>query len=98
MKWESWFSSLLNNLSVSISSCNKFRKPIGDDHILAITKDNDYLQNPGKQAKVKEYERQIDQMVYKLYGLTSDEIKVPIKSELPVDRESPVLFNDIKSE
>ncbi|MEW6096666.1 MAG: hypothetical protein AB1567_09095 [bacterium] len=29
-----------------------------------------------KQAKVKEYEHQIDQMVYKLYGLTEDEIKI----------------------
>lgn len=30
----------------------------------------------GRQAKVKEYERQIDQMVYKLYGLTEEEIKI----------------------
>lgn len=28
------------------------------------------------QARVKEYERQIDQMVYKLYGLTKEEIKI----------------------
>lgn len=28
------------------------------------------------QAKVKDYERQIDQMVYKLYGLTEEEIKI----------------------
>lgn len=34
------------------------------DKILAITKDDDYLDNPDKQAKVKEYEHQIDQMVY----------------------------------
>jgi hypothetical protein len=26
--------------------------------------------------RVKEYERQIDQMVYKLYGLTDEEIKI----------------------
>lgn len=44
--------------------------------IHAITKDNDYLHNPTKQAKVKEYEKQIDLMVYKLYGLTDEEIKV----------------------
>ena len=43
--------------------------------ILAITKDDNYLQNPTKQAKVKEYEQQIDQMVYELYGLTKKEIK-----------------------
>ena len=29
-----------------------------------------------KIAKVKEYERRIDQMVYKLYGLTEEEIKI----------------------
>jgi len=46
------------------------------DQILAITKDEDYLANPTKQAKVKEYERQIDQMVYELYGLTPEEIGV----------------------
>jgi len=36
----------------------------------------DYLENPQKQAKVKEYERQIDQLVYKLYGLTDKEINI----------------------
>jgi hypothetical protein len=46
------------------------------DKILAITKDDDYLQNSAKQAQVKEYERQIDQMVYELYGLTEEEIKI----------------------
>ena len=44
--------------------------------ILAITKGDDYLRNQAKQAKVKQYERQIDQMVYKLYGLTKEEIKI----------------------
>lgn len=46
------------------------------DKILAITKDEDYLSNPAKQSKVKEYERQIDQLVYQLYGLTPEEIAV----------------------
>ena len=44
--------------------------------ILAITKDNDYLQNLTKRTQVKEYERQIDQMVYELYGLTEEEIRI----------------------
>jgi len=34
------------------------------------------LENPEKQAKVKEYECQIDQLVYKLYDLTEEEIKI----------------------
>ena len=46
------------------------------DKILATTKDEDYLSNPAKQVKVKELERQIDQMVYELYGLTPEEIAV----------------------
>jgi len=46
------------------------------DQILAITKDEDYLSNPAKQAKVKELESQIDQIVYELYGLTPEEIAV----------------------
>ena len=46
------------------------------DQILFTTKGDDYPNNPAKQAKVKEYERQIDQMVYELYGLTPEEITV----------------------
>ena len=46
------------------------------DLILAITKDEDYLQNPQKQAKVKTLEREIDRMVYKLYCLTEEEIHI----------------------
>jgi len=32
--------------------------------------------NQGKHQKVKELEREIDQLVYKLYGLTEEEIKI----------------------
>ena len=46
------------------------------DKILTITKDEDYLNNLEKQKIVKEYEHQIDQMVYKIYGLTEEEIKM----------------------
>ena len=46
------------------------------NQISAIAKDKDYLTNPAKRAKVKEYEHQIDQMVYELYGLTPEEIAV----------------------
>lgn len=48
--------------------------------IFLITKNDDYLQKTIKQAKVKEYERQIDQMVYKLYDLTPEEIKIVEKT------------------
>lgn len=34
------------------------------------------LENPVKQAKVREYEKQIDQMVYKRYGSTEEDIRI----------------------
>jgi hypothetical protein len=46
------------------------------DRILAVTKDADCLINPQKQAKVKALEAEIDQLVYKLYDLTRDEIAI----------------------
>ncbi len=46
------------------------------DQILLITKDEDYLENKIKLQKVKQLEAEIDQLVYKLYELTLDEIKI----------------------
>lgn len=46
------------------------------DKIIAITKSIDYLENLAKKKEVKEYEKQIDQMVYKLYALTPEEIEI----------------------
>jgi hypothetical protein len=46
------------------------------DQILSITKDDDYLDNPDKKAKVKRLEKEIDQLVYKLYDLILEEIKI----------------------
>lgn len=55
------------------------------DKILEITKylseydaqaGDDYLINSTEQTKVKKYERQIDEMVYKIYGLNEEEIKI----------------------
>jgi len=34
------------------------------------------LQNPDKQAKVRDLEKHIDQLVYKLYDLTEEEIEI----------------------
>ncbi|MCK9265544.1 hypothetical protein M0P98_01460 [bacterium] len=48
---------------------------LNNSKILATTKDDDYLENSNKQAKVKEYEKQIDQLVYKLHDLTEEEIQ-----------------------
>ena len=57
---------------------NKFVSVV--DKILAITQTDDYLENQEKQNAVKEYEKQIDIMVYKLYDLTYEEI-------LTIDKE-----------
>ena len=46
------------------------------DKILVITGSGDYLANSEKQARVRDYEKQIDQLVYKLYGLTPEEREV----------------------
>jgi len=46
------------------------------DRVLAITRNADYLSNADKKAKVKELEHQIDQLVYKLYDLTPEEIAI----------------------
>lgn len=41
-----------------------------------ITEDENYLLDLGKQSKVKKLEKEIDQLVYKLYELTPEEIKI----------------------
>lgn len=46
------------------------------DKILVITRNNDYYENSIKQAKVCEYKKQIDLLVYKNYELTPDEIEI----------------------
>jgi hypothetical protein len=44
------------------------------DQILGVTMSDDYLENSKKQEKVSEYEKEIDQIIYKLYGLTAEEV------------------------
>ncbi|CAD6492788.1 MAG: hypothetical protein DIAAKJNI_00393 [Candidatus Argoarchaeum ethanivorans] len=46
------------------------------NQILTITKDEDYPDNPQKQTRVKTLENQIDQLVYKLYELTPEEMQI----------------------
>ena len=82
-------SKFIENLplpqKLNFTIVNKIDKAV--NKILSLTQTEDYLpaatstaqaglENPQKQAKVKEYEKQIDEMVYKLYGLTKEEIKI----------------------
>lgn len=50
------------------------------DSILNLTQSVDHLHNPQKQAEVKALQREIDQMVYELYGLTEEETRI-VKGE-----------------
>jgi len=74
--------SFLKQLPIKAVSINQ-QKPFIElvDKILAITKDNDFLQSPTKQSKVHDYEKQIDKLVYELYGLTAEEIKIVANAE-----------------
>jgi len=46
------------------------------DEILTLTQSPDFETNKEKQQRVKELEKEIDQLVYKLYDLTEEEIKI----------------------
>lgn len=46
------------------------------DKIMTLTKADDYLQDQPKQKKVQEYQEQIDKMVFELYNLNKDEVKI----------------------
>jgi hypothetical protein len=46
------------------------------DQILSLTQSPDYETNKEKQQKVKELEKEIDKLVYKLYDLTDEEIRI----------------------
>ena len=56
----------------------KEQVPFADlvEKILKITKTDNYLKNTEKQAKVRDLEHQIDELVYKLYRLAPEEIEV----------------------
>lgn len=62
------------------------------DKILVLTQSDDYLENQEKQNNVKEYEKQIDVMVYKLYDLTYEEVK-SVDKEFGLSKEDYTSFN-----
>jgi len=61
------------------------------DKILNLTKQEDYLENINNQNKVKEYEEQIDIMVYKLYELTYEEVLI-IDKDFKLSKEEYNIF------
>ena len=69
--------TFLRKLPIKVSTKNSQKPFIGlVNHILTITKDDGYFDNLQKQARVKALEAEIDQIVYNLYDLTSEEIKI----------------------
>jgi hypothetical protein len=70
-------TTYIKKLPLKVTSAEEQNKFINlVDKILAITRSDDYQNNDSKQAEVEKLEEQIDQMVYKLYGLTPDEIAI----------------------
>ena len=57
---------------------DKFKDKIIElvNKILLITKFDNSPEDPLKKRAVNEFEKQINQLVYKLYGLTPEEIEV----------------------
>ncbi|MFA4830662.1 MAG: Eco57I restriction-modification methylase domain-containing protein [Patescibacteria group bacterium] len=79
--WLRYRSKFLENLPVNKSVLAPEKKMVSSvvklvDQILSVSSSADYQENPAKQAKVRDLEHQIDEQVYKLYGLTEDEIKI----------------------
>jgi peptidoglycan/xylan/chitin deacetylase (PgdA/CDA1 family) len=60
----------------------KENQPLADqivqkvDEILTLTQSHDFETSQEKQQKVKELEKEIDQLVYKLYALTEEEVRL----------------------
>jgi uncharacterized protein Yka (UPF0111/DUF47 family) len=65
-----------------IPPITKETQPLADqivqkvDEILTLTQSPDFESSEEKQQKVKELEREIDLLVYKLYDLTEEEIRL----------------------
>ena len=70
-------TKFLEELPIALKSNDNYDKLITiTDSILSIAKDEDYLQSQQKQSKVQTLEAKINQLVYKLYDLTPEEIKI----------------------
>jgi len=85
MNW--YFKIFSTNSNVNGYEVNNFPIPRIDkreqksfdevaDKVFSLTQSADYLTNASKESKAKSYEDQIDEMVYKLYGLSKEDIRV----------------------
>ena len=60
--------------NIPINKQNSFVEIVST--ILDITKNKDYITNKEKQAEVRKLEHQINELVYKLYDITPEEIEI----------------------
>ena len=80
MAWNDKVRNEMSELNNFLSPITKENQPLADQivqkvqEILTLTQSPDFETSQEKQQKVKELEREIDQLVYKLYGLTEEEI------------------------
>jgi len=82
MAWNDKVRNEMYEVNYSLLPITKETQPLADQivqkvqEILTLTQSPDFETSQEKQQKVKELEREIDQLVYKLYGLTEEEIKI----------------------
>ena len=80
MAWNDKVRNEMYEVNYSLLPITKENQPLADQivqkvqEILTLTQSPDFETSQEKQQKVKELEREIDQIVYKLYGLTEEEI------------------------
>jgi hypothetical protein len=58
------------------------------DEMIKITRSDDYENNPAKQSKVKELERERDQIVYQFNNLLEEEIKILTEKETLTEKRN----------
>ena len=66
----------INNIIEDLNVSEQNNICIYVDNILEFTKFKDYLDNPIKQTQVKDIQKKIDRLIYKLYNLTLEEIAI----------------------
>ena len=72
-----WFGRYFDNIPIpDVSTEDQSSIVERVNKILLITRSDDYFDDTVKQTHVKEFEKQIDQLVYKLYDLTLEEIAI----------------------
>ena len=73
----SFTKDMINNLPIpKVTEKQKDKLIEISEKIPSIAILDDYQNNAEKQAKVHDLEHQIDELVYKLYDLTEEEIKI----------------------